>query len=62
LLPEIERDPETVVYDYVASNPLYACGRDLLREVDVACERVGRGENSVAQRVGLVVIEVRYRD
>src|SRR4029453_1737 len=62
LLPEVERDPEAVVYNDVACNLLYACGCDLLREVEVAFERVGRSEHSVAQGVGLVVIEVRDRD
>jgi hypothetical protein len=61
LLPEVERDPEAVVYNDVAGHPRYACGRDLLREGEVASERVGRREPNIAQGVGRGGIEVRDR-
>ena len=39
LLPEVERDPEAVVYNDVACYLRYACGCDLLREVGSPVEQ-----------------------
>ena len=58
LAPEVVRLKEPVIYYHVAGYLLDARRGDLLRELDVSGQRIGRGEHGVAQCVSLVMVVI----